>query len=192
MWWGTLEWLFRSCSASVSCHEDTETSESDDELPEAAQQVLAKLHYGDVLDTQKPRRPWTHFALVEFVAAGKLNVIECTSDEPAIKRDHFKLRWTSEGFTDEAGSKVVFWKSPSTLESGAAEKAMAGIFEKHHEWSLCALKHTIYGDVLESESWICTTPIVAFYEGLGYRHDADVLPYSLVTWLEESGFEREG
>lgn len=24
----------------------------------------------------------------------------------AIKRDHFKLRWTSEGFTDEAGSKV--------------------------------------------------------------------------------------
>lgn len=50
--------------------------------------------------------------------------------------------------------QVVFWKSPWTLESGAAEKvlasvlvlhawpkileaakAMAGIFEKHHEWS---------------------------------------------------------
>jgi len=30
---------------------------------------------------------------------------ECI-DYEAIKRDYFKLRWTSEGFTDEAGSKV--------------------------------------------------------------------------------------
>eukprot|EP00434_Breviolum_minutum_P035927 symbB.v1.2.031815.t1/scaffold3735.1/size51219/5 len=72
---------------------------------------------------------------------------------------------------------------PSSVTTSSSDGPLKG---------LCALKHTIYGDVLESESWICTTPIVAFYEGLGYRHDADVLPYSLVTWLEESGFEREG
>ena len=118
-------------------------------LCRVGRKVLAKLRCGDVLGTQKPRRPWTHFALVEFVADGKLRVIECEAyclffcdfwlfrGVPpevhqrwasqslsrmgttmlhaekqnaliieAIKRDHFKLRWTSEGFTDEAGSKV--------------------------------------------------------------------------------------
>ena len=82
-----------------------------------------------------------------------------SSDGP-LKGSRTKLAARSAGWHNDAQPlvrsmcQVVFWKSPWTLESGAAEKvlasvlvlhawpkileaakAMAGIFEKHHEWS---------------------------------------------------------